>query len=616
MNAARLIAPAIVAALLAFFLTPLARKLSFAWGAVDEPGPRKVHLTPMPRLGGLAVLAAFLLVRLASGAAPVFSAGPLSHRFGSALLGGLVVIFGVSLLDDLRGVRAEWKALAHFVGASIAVAGGIQLSPHVHLFEQTVHLEWLAIPVSIVWIVGVTNAFNLVDGLDGLSTGLALISSTGLSIVFLVSGQKELAGVVLVLAGALAGFLPHNIYPAKIFLGDAGATSVGFLLACFALNGGAVLSGSFAILVPMFVLGYPVVETLISMLRRLIRRLETRAGNVFEADGNHIHHRLVGLGFDQRGSVLVIYAAGAGAALIGLASIFVSNLQAGFLLAALLVGAAIGIGRLGYEEFAFLRKGAVLRVYDAPVVRSVLFAPFFDLSLVPVGYYLAHGLKTDVWAVVRPDTNTLNLVAILALASVGSYWAFGLYRRSWIIAPLDAVARAGVAVAAAVAGSWGIASFLGAEPSPSLFAIYAFVSLVLVCGSRLSYQFFEAATWKAGKGEPVLIYGAGKAGAAALNEILGNRKLNLRAAGFIDDAPSMRGRFLGGAPILGPLAALDEAIVKHGIRQVIVSTPEVPPERLEEALDICRRREIPLVQFEVGFSRLVETSGTVPGPPG
>lgn len=616
MNAARLIAPAVVAALVAFFLTPLARKLSFAWGAVDEPGSRKVHLTPMPRLGGLAVLAAFLLVRLASGTSPVFSAGPLSHRFGSALLGGLVVIFSVSLVDDLRGVRAEWKALSHFVGAGIAVAGGIRLAPHVHLFEQTVHLEWFAIPLSIVWIVGVTNAFNLVDGLDGLSTGLALISSTGLSIVFLVSGQKELAAAVLVLAGALAGFLPHNAHPAKIFLGDAGAASVGFILACFALNGGAVLSGGFAILVPVFVLGYPVVETLLSMLRRLIHRLETHAGSVFEADGDHIHHRLVGLGFDHRRSVLLIYAAGAGAVLIGLASIFVSNRQAGFLLAALLLGAAIGIGRLGYDEFAFLRKGAVLRVYDAPVVRSVLFAPFFDLSLVPVGYYLAHGLKTDVWAIVRPDTNTLNLVAILALASVGSYWAFGLYRRSWSIASLDAVARAGVAVAAAVAGSWGIASFLGADPSAALFAIYALMSFVLVCGSRLSYQFFEAETWKAGEGEPVLIYGAGKAGAAALNEILGNRKLNLRAVGFIDDAPLMQGRFVGGAPILGPLAALDEAIVKHGVRQVIVSMPEVSPERLDEALDVCRRREIPLVQFEVRFSRFVETSGTVPGPPG
>ena len=260
----------VLAALLSFLLTPRVRRLAVRIGAVDRPGPRKVHSTAVPRLGGLAVVA--------SGAIVVgllfWSALPQVDRIAAGLaLGltfGLLPILICSLADDLRPLRALPKFATQLAGASIAVGFGIRLGAQIHLFSRTIDLGWLAIPISILWLVGLTNAFNLVDGLDGLSAGLALVSAVSLAGAALFVGQSGLAMLALVLAGALAGFLPYNIYPAKIFLGDSGATAIGFALGCLALRGGSTLSSGLAILAPMLVLGLPIAETLVSMARRLV----------------------------------------------------------------------------------------------------------------------------------------------------------------------------------------------------------------------------------------------------------------------------------------------------------------------------------------------------------
>ncbi len=595
--------PAALAALLSFLLTPFARWVSLRLGAIDEPDPRKVHREPMPRMGGLAVLTAMAIVVSLTEAGLLGTAITLPRTLSHGLVMGIVPVVGISFLDDLRGVRARWKALAHAIGAIVAVQAGITLNPEIHFLGEPLRIGFLAFPLSVLWIVGVTNAFNLVDGLDGLSAGLALISSVSLSAVFVIAGERATAASALVLAGALLGFLPYNAYPAKIFLGDTGAASVGFILACFALKGGATLSAGFATILPILVLGLPVAETTISFARRLIRRFEGGGRGVFDADGDHIHHRLLRLGIGHRRAVLLLYGIGLAAAIVGFVSLFLTSRQAGLLLAALLLAALIGVKRLGYDEFAFLRRGLVLRVYDAPVVRTALFAVFFDLGLVALSYYLARGLKRDLWSLHMPNPATFTLVGLLASVSVVAFWAFGLYRGTWRLASLDDVVRCGAAVVTSAVFAWSVAPrFVGERASVSQLAVYALVAAALVCASRASYRLLQNLAWKgAFTGVPVLLYGAGHGGMAAMRELQGNADWGMRPVGFIDDRPELRGRTVAGLPVLGGLESLESTLSATNAQAVAITTRKIPEERVARIRSVLRGLSLAFYRFDVRF---------------
>ena len=368
-------APALVAAVVAFALTPLVARLAVLIGAIDVPDARKVHTVPIPRLGGLAVVASIAAVLVGS---TWLSGGRwrLTADLAPGLAFGVLPVLVVSILDDIESVGAGWKFLAHALGATIAVWCGISLAPVVHLFGTAIQIGFLAAPLSVLWIVGVTNAFNIIDGLDGLSAGLALIAAMSMAAVFALTGQAQMAAVALVLAGGLAGFLPYNTYPARLFLGDTGSTAIGFCLAAFALKGGSTLSSGFAALLPVFILGLPIADTVISIMRRTIGRLENHTGGVLVPDRNHIHHRLLALGVDHGRAVLILYGAGLVSAGAAFASVFLSARDAAFIVIALLVSGFIGVHRLGYNEFAFLKRGTILNVYRLPVVRRGMFVVY------------------------------------------------------------------------------------------------------------------------------------------------------------------------------------------------------------------------------------------------
>lgn len=597
------VGPAALAALLSFALTPFARWASVGLGAIDQPGPRKVHEEPMPRLGGTAVLLSVALVLVAGRSGLLGPYLRLGEPLASGIALGLVPVVAISLLDDVRGVRVRWKALAHLVAALVAVTAGVALNPEIHFLGAPFRIGLLAIPLSVLWIVGVTNAFNLVDGLDGLSAGLALISAASLGAVFLVAGERVTASCVFVLAGALLGFLPFNAYPAKIFLGDTGAASVGFMLACFALKGGPPLSAGFATALPLLVLGLPVAETLISMARRLVHRVEAHGTGVFDADRDHIHHRLLSFGVGHRQAVLILYGVGMLCAAVGFVSLFLTSHQAGLLLTAALLAAFIGVQRLGYDEFALLRKGVVLKVYNAPVVRSALFAVFFDLGLIGISYYVAQGLKSDVWALSTPTPGVLTLVGLLALATIAFFWAFGLYRGTWRLAGLDDVEKCGVAVAASAAFVWAVSPwFMRERASTSQLVVYALVATGFVWGSRLSYRLLQNRSWKASTaGQPVLIYGAGNAGVAALRELRRNPARGMKPVGFLDDDPRLRGKTVSGLHVIGSFESLETSIEQVHALGIAISTSKVPDERIRRIREVALRNSVAVYKFEIRF---------------
>ena len=600
-----LVLPAVAAGAVAFALTPLTARLAVRVGAIDVPGRRKTHAEPTPRLGGLAVVGAIA----ATWAAAVWLFGiSLPRELSLGLIAGGLPILAVSVVDDIRGVRPSRKFLVHVAGASIAVASGVALGDVVHLFDAGIHLGVWAVPLSVLWLVGVTNAFNVIDGLDGLSAGLALIASLCMAAVFAIVGQPIMAGASLALAGALAGFLPFNVHPARLFLGDSGATAIGFCLGAFALKGGSTLSSGFAALIPVLIMGLPIADTLIAIARRTIGRLERRRGGVFHADRNHIHHRLLAHGVDHGRAVLILYGAGFVCAVGAFGSLFLQTRHAALFIAAVLIAGAVGVRRLQYDEFALIRRGTMLRVYESPVVKTSMFVVFADLAMSGVAAYLALGLKLDVWNPAETGQALMDLVAVFAPLTALCFWYTGMYRGSWRVAGVADLARAGGAAGAVALAGAVVHPLVSSVPQPvSVFLIYGLVAVILVTGSRASYVVLRTSQRRAShRGNPVLVYGAGKHGIAAVQELFENPATGLKPIGFIDDAPGKTGKLVNGLPVLGRSYEIETLITAHGARAVVVASPAVPPDCHIRIVQASQRLGIHLFRMHVQLDQLVE----------
>lgn len=602
------VAPAALAAILTYWWTPIAGRLAYRIGALDQPGPRKIHRAPMPRLGGLAVIVSVATVALAGAWLPHAASRHLPDHLVAGIALGLLPIVAVSIRDDIAPVRALPKFLVHLVGASIAVAFGVSLNGDVHVFGRTVTLGPLAAPISVLWLMGTTSAFNIVDGLDGLSAGLALISASALAGIFVLADQNVMAAAALVLAGALAGFLPYNLFPARMFFGDTGATAIGFCLGAFALRGGATLSAGFAALLPVFVLGLPVAETAISMARRLLRRLEERdAGGVFEADRNHIHHRLLALGVDHGRAVLILYGAGAVFAAAALVSMLLSARESALLVVALVLAGSLGVRRLGYDEFAVIRRGVVLKAYEAPVLNRSMFVMFVDVMIVAAAAVAAVAVKTD-WNVATHGGTAVALASLVAPITIGVFWSMGVYRQSWRLAGADEFSRACVAVLVTTLIAGTVRTVLAIPHLPvSLLVLFALVDLVLLIACRSSYQVLAASRWRVGRGgTPALIYGAGRRGVAALAELAAAADGALRPVAFIDDDPAKIDTLVHGIPVAGTFATLERTLRRFSARAIILAADPIPASRLAELDALCVRTGVGLLKLHLGFDTLAE----------
>jgi UDP-GlcNAc:undecaprenyl-phosphate GlcNAc-1-phosphate transferase len=582
---------AAVAALASFALTPMTIALARLVGAVDEPSVRKVHGRPVPRLGGVAVIAA---IGAGIGIALALIPRPWDQAqmtaFWRAAGIGLIPIVFVAVWDDVRTLRAFPKLIAQIFGAAIAVSLGIHLGPSIHLFGTRVDIGWLAIPLSLLWIVALTNAFNLVDGLDGLSAGLALISAISLGAISVVAHMPTMAIASFVVAAALLGFLPFNIHPARVFLGDTGATTVGFVLACLALAGGSTLSAGLAILVPVLILGLPIADTVVTVIRRALRDRDHNASSgMFDPDRDHFHHRLMSLGLNHKQAVFVLYGAGLLLAACGVASLFMTYTKAAVLLAAMIVAASAGIHKLGYDEFAFVRRGMVLKVYEVPVLRSVFFAAFIDVTFIVVALYAAFVLKYDEWAVATHRILATQLVAVAVAVFVPTLTLFRVYQRSWRMATLEDLLRPIGGVLSGSAVTYFVASlFLVDRPSLSLHVIFTILLLGLIGGSRASYRLLKHFSQAdVSFGEPVVIYGAGVGGTTALRKAQTTPSLSLRPIGFIDDDPYLKGKIVHGLPVLGSLDSLREILRSGTIEGVLVATDKLPLERIAVVRELC-----------------------------
>lgn len=334
------IAPFLLAAFISFFATPLVRKLAFKVGAVDIPkDDRRVHKEPMPLIGGLAIFIAVVIVTL------VFL--PLDREIISILLGAsFIVVAGI--IDDLRELKPKTKFAFQIIAGLILIYGGIKVEFVTNPFainSSLLHLSWLSIPITLFWVVGITNTLNFIDGLDGLSAGVAMISSLSLMVVAGKFGYTSVIVLSATVAGACLGFLPFNFNPAKIFMGDTGALFLGFMLAAISIEGVMKSVATIAIVAPILILSVPIFDTTFAIFRRLLN-----GQSIAAADKGHLHHRLLNRGFSQKKSVLILYGI---SAIFGLFAVLVSNAnsrQAVYLSLALLIVSVLVAIKLGIFE--------------------------------------------------------------------------------------------------------------------------------------------------------------------------------------------------------------------------------------------------------------------------
>lgn len=341
---------AVISFLLALAFTPLIRNACRRMGLLDNPdGGRKSHVTPVPRTGGLAVLGAyagsFLLLF-----AGMFNAGKIIRSAAPdwwPLLPAAALVAGIGLLDDLKGVRAWHKLSVQVAAASIAFASGVQIST----LGGYDFPYWASALLTVTWLVGCSNAFNLIDGVDGLAAGAALFATSTIVVGSLLEENLPLAMATVPLAGALLGFLRYNFNPASIFLGDSGSLTVGYLLGCFALLWGQTSATVLGMTAPLMALAIPLLDTAIAIGRRYIR-----GQGLFTADASHIHHKLLAQGLSPRKVALLLYLACGMAATLSLLASVTDGQYKGLIIILFCAAAWMGVQHLGYMEFGVVGR--------------------------------------------------------------------------------------------------------------------------------------------------------------------------------------------------------------------------------------------------------------------
>lgn len=284
--------------ILSAILTPFVRKLAFKIGAVDKPNVRRVNKIPMPTMGGLAI---YLLHRWDD---CVVSHAPVSQSHFFALLGGELIIIATGVIDDIYELKPRQKMLGITLAAlEVYFIGGIRMTTFTFPLLGLIHFQWLSLPVTLLWILAITNAVNLIDGLDGLATGVSIISLSTMGIIglFFLNANMFVSLLIFTLVAAMIGFLPYNFFPARIYLGDTGSLFIGFMTAVFSLFGLKNVT-LISVGIPVMILGVPITDTVYAMIRRILNKKP-----ISQADKHHLHHRLMQLGLTHRQTVMVIY---------------------------------------------------------------------------------------------------------------------------------------------------------------------------------------------------------------------------------------------------------------------------------------------------------------------
>lgn len=317
----------LISAILSLITTPFVKKLAVKIKAIDIPkDERRVHKKPIPLLGGLAIYVAFIVTL-------ILKKGMLESSEIGIIAGATIIVAG-GVIDDMRELKPFTKLCFQIAAAICLLLSGVSITVLTNPFDNInglVHINWFYVPFTLFWVVGITNALNLIDGLDGLAAGVALISTTTIFVIALIHGRTEAAILTSILGGSIIGFLPYNFNPASIFMGDTGAQLLGFLLAAISMEGTIKSATAFAVSVPILALGLPIYDTIFAIIRRKVNGKPMSQG-----DRGHLHHRLLDLGLSQRQVVIIMYLFSAILGGIAIIAMQISTLRSYFLMASVI----------------------------------------------------------------------------------------------------------------------------------------------------------------------------------------------------------------------------------------------------------------------------------------
>jgi len=581
----------LVSLALAAALTPVVRSFARRWGFVAKPKTDRWHKRPTAMMGGVAIWLAVITTFLTL--VPHTSAGWV-------VAGAASFLFLVGLIDDWLHIKPYQKLIGQVIGASIVVNYGLILPWTRSLPTNMV--------ITIFWLIGITNAINLLDNMDGLATGIAAIASGFLTLNFIAANQPTEALMLAGFAAALIGFLIYNSNPASIFMGDSGSMFIGFFLASSSLinlAGGRSRAFVPVLAVPILVLFIPIFDTtFVTILRKLSGRAASQGGR------DHTSHRLVALGLSEKRAVLMLYSL---AALSGLLAITVRELKpdvsiallAIFTLGLTLLGVYLA-GVKGYDEEEQVRAERDHPLFafliDFSYKRRV-FEVLLDVILIVLAYWSAYAIKFEPFSNSPAWKLFLRTVPVLVVVRLAAFLVFGVYRGIWRYTSMDDLLAFAKAVAAGSIVSMIIVLFKFRFQgfSRAVFLIDALVMLLLLAGSRIAFRFFRQVlpSGSASNSRRVLIYGAGDAGELLLRELLNNRELSYAPVGFMDDDSTKHGKLIHGFRVFGGNGLLPKIISDHHVEQVLISTPRISEERIAEILSECEARNVELRRLSI-----------------
>ncbi|MCX5694983.1 MAG: hypothetical protein NT014_07720 [Candidatus Omnitrophica bacterium] len=568
---------------LSLIFTPIVRKLAFKIGMIAMPRVDRWHKQPTALLGGISIYLAC-----------IFSALFLGIRTHAAvgLFLGATFLFIFGLIDDKVHFAPYVKLFAQIIAGCVAVLFGITIGLPLNLI--------LLIPLTLLWIIGITNAFNLLDNIDGLAAGIAAISSLTLFLSSALIAHNPLGIFALIIFGATLGFLPYNFNPAKIFMGDSGSMFLGYSLAVISISAAPrhISNLLITMILPVFILSVPIFDTIFVMIgRKLLGR------KVFEGGRDHTSHRLVTLGLSPRKTVLLLYAI---STLFASVAILFSHLNLFVILsfAFLLIVVMFFLGAFLFEIDTTQKSTNLKRIQkkysDQRVVLNNVFLHkrrivevFLDFVFICIAYFCAYFLRFEGDLFHRNSHLLQQSLVWVILIKMTAFFICGLYRGVWKYIGISDFFTVFKAVSAGSLLSIMLITFLFRfkDYSRAVFFIDWLVLLFLVLGSRFLFRMIEEVFSQVhNSGKRVLIFGAGDLGEMVIREIKRNKSLNYNPIGFIDDDPRKLGHKIHGVPILASRNRIKSLVSSHEIAEILVAIPSLDQQsfiELTRFLDDC-----------------------------
>jgi UDP-GlcNAc:undecaprenyl-phosphate GlcNAc-1-phosphate transferase len=595
-----------IAFLTALVLIPVVRQLSIRYGYVAVPRADRWNTRPTATLGGIGIFLALQISLLAGSALT-----GLWSQVPWGILAGALIIFLLGLFDDFRQITPPAKLVGQILAAAVVVAFGYTTKFFTPKIANSLIAQIPNILLTFVWLVGITNAINLLDNMDGLAGGIAFIASAFLAFFFWRANDPGLMLVALSMAGAVFGFLVFNWPPASIFMGDSGSLSLGFTLAALAIARQAQASNVFAVMgVPTLLFLLPILDTTFVTFTRLLRGQSPAQGG-----RDHTSHRLVAFGLSERQTLVVLYSIAILSGVVGIGLEALSYWLSLIFVPLLVVSLAILVAYLGRVKIvqatrdANGRSGAITRFMVEITYRRRILEVILDFFLIGIAYYLAFLTYQGFFL----DNRTFSLfLQTLPVALVGAYVAFftvGVYRGVWRYVGLDDLLRFGeVSLLSSLLTVLGIFAFRHPDPySPVLFVLFGLFLFMGLAASRSSFRVLDLFSGQQARvGEQrVLICGAGDEGEMALRWILMNPQLDYRPVGFLDDDPFMFGRKIHGVEVLGNLSQVSRILAERQVQGMIITASARRDDELEKRLvEICHQHQCWVRSLRLEFELL------------